>query len=137
MDKELEKLNELSGAVVDASFEVHRELGPGLFEKIYEEALILELRQRGILVEQQVAVYVSYKGKPINEEAYRIDLLVGGEIVVELKAVSTMLPVHHAQLMTYMRLKKKRIGLLINFFVPLIKEGISRKIIDYPEEKPL
>lgn len=130
---ELDELNKLSGAVVDAAMEVHREMGPGLFEKIYEETLERELKSRGLSVERQLAVYVSYKGEPINEEAYRIDLFVGGEIVVELKAVSALLPVHHAQLMSYMRLKKKRVGLLINFFVPLLKEGISRKIIDYPE----
>lgn len=117
--------------------EVHRELGPGLFEKIYEVALVHELRLRGLTVDQQLPIYVSYKGKVINEEAYRMDLLVGSEIVVELKAVTSVLPVHHAQLMSYMRLKRKRVGLMINFFVPLLKEGITRKIIDYPETKPL
>lgn len=134
---ELDELNKLSGIVVDAAMEVHREMGSGLFEKIYEEALERELKSRGLSVERQLAVYVSYKGEPISEEAYRIDLFVEGEIVVELKAVTVLLPVHHAQLMSYMRLKKKRVGLLINFFVPLLKEGISRKIIDYPESKPL
>lgn len=134
---ELDELNKLSGIVVDAAMEVHREMGSGLFEKIYEEALERELKSRGLSVERQLAVYVSYKGEPISEEAYRIDLFVEGEIVVELKAVTALLPVHHAQLMSYMRLKKKRVGLLINFFVPLLKEGISRKIIDYPESKPL
>jgi GxxExxY protein len=134
---ELDELNKLSGIVVDAAMEVHREMGPGLFEKIYEESLERELKARGLSVERQLAVYVSYKGEPISEEAYRIDLFVEGEIVVELKAVTALLPVHHAQLMSYMRLKKKRVGLLINFFVPLLKEGISRKIIDYPESKPL
>jgi len=130
---ELGELNKLSGTIVDAAMEVHREMGPGLFEKIYEDALERELKSRGLSVERQLGVYVSYKGEPIHEEAYRIDLFVGGEIVVELKAVSALLPVHHAQLMSYMRLKKKRVGLLINFFVPLLKEGIARKIIDYPE----
>ncbi len=134
---ELDELNKLSGIIVDAAMEVHREMGPGLFEKIYEESLERELRSRGLSVERQLAVYVSYKGEPIHDEAYRIDLFVEGEIVVELKAVTALLPVHHAQLMSYMRLKKKRVGLLINFFVPLLKEGISRKIIDYPESKPL
>ncbi|MCE2960283.1 MAG: GxxExxY protein [Akkermansiaceae bacterium] len=134
---ELDELNKLSGIVVDAAMEVHREMGPGLFEKIYEEALERELKSRGLSVERQLAVYVSYKGEPISDEAYRIDLFVEGEIVVELKAVSTLLPVHHAQLMSYMRLKKKRVGLLINFYVPLLKEGISRKIIDYPALIPL
>lgn len=134
---ELDELNRLSGKIVDAAMEVHREMGPGLFEKIYEEALERELKSRGLSVERQLAVYVSYKGESINEEAYRIDLFVNGEIVVELKAVSALLPVHHAQLMSYMRLIKKRVGLLINFFVPLLKEGISRKIIDYPELNPL
>ncbi len=134
---ELDKLNKLSGMIVDAAMEVHREMGPGLFEKIYEEALERELKSRGLSVERQLAVYVSYKGEPINEEAYRIDLFVNGEIVVELKAVASLLPVHHAQLMSYMRLKKKRVGLLINFYVPLLKEGISRKIIDQPESIPL
>jgi len=134
---ELDELNKLSGIVVDAAMEVHREMGPGLFEKIYEESLERELKARGLSVERQLAVYVSYKGEPISEEAYRIDLFVEGEIIVELKAVTALLPVHHAQLMSYMRLKKKRVGLLINFFVPLLKEGISRKIIDYPESRPL
>lgn len=134
---ELDELNKLSGIVVDAAMEVHREMGPGLFEKIYEEALERELKSRGLSVERQLAVHVSYKGEPISDEAYRIDLFVEGEIVVELKAVSTLLPVHHAQLMSYMRLKKKRVGLLINFNVPLLKEGVSRKIIDYPALIPL
>lgn len=134
---ELYELNRLSGIIVDAAMEVHREMGPGLFEKIYEESLERELKARGLSVERQLAVYVSYKGEPISEEAYRIDLFVEGEIVVELKAVTTLLSVHHAQLMSYMRLKKKRVGLLINFYVPLLKEGISRKIIDYPVSKPL
>ena len=134
---EIDELNKLSGIIVDAAMEVHREVGPGLFEKIYEESLERELKARGLTVERQLAVYVSYKGEPITEEAYRIDLFVEGEIVVELKAVTALLPVHHAQLMSYMRLKKKRVGLLINFFVPLLKEGISRKIIDYPESTPL
>jgi GxxExxY protein len=134
---ELDELNKLSGIVVDAAMEVHREMGPGLFEKIYEEALERELKSRGLSVERQLAVHVSYKGEPISDEAYRIDLFVEGEIVVELKAVSTLLPVHHAQLMSYMRLKKKRVGLLINFYVPLLKEGVSRKIIDYPALIPL
>jgi GxxExxY protein len=134
---EIEDLNKLSGIIVDAAMEVHREMGPGLFEKIYEDSLERELKSRGLSVERQLAVYVSYKGEPILHEAYRIDLFVEGEIVVELKAVTSLLPVHHSQLMSYMRLKKKRVGLLINFFVPLLKEGISRKIIDYPESKPL
>ncbi len=134
---EIDELNKLSGIVVDAAMEVHREMGPGLFEKIYEESLERELKARGLSVERQLAVYVSYKGEPISEEAYRIDLFVEGEIIVELKAVTALLPVHHAQLMSYMRLKKKRVGLLINFFVPLLKEGISRKIIDYSESRPL
>lgn len=134
---ELDELNKLSGIVVDAAMEVHREMGPGLFEKIYEESLERELKARGLSVERQLAVYVSYKGEPISEEAYRIDLFVEGEIIVELKTVTALLPVHHAQLMSYMRLKKKRVGLLINFFVPLLKEGISRKIIDYSESRPL
>jgi hypothetical protein len=107
---ELDELNKLSGIVVDAAMEVHREMGPGLFEKIYEEALERELKSRGLSVERQLAVSVSYKGEPISDEAYRIDLL---------------------------RLKKKRVGLLINFYVPLLKEGISRKIIDYPALIPL
>lgn len=134
---ELDELNKLSGIVVDAAMEVHREMGPGLFEKIYEESLERELKARGLSVERQLAVYVSFKGEPISEEAYRIDLFVEGEIIVELKAVTALLPVHHAQLMSYMRLKKKRVSLLINFFVPLLKEGICRKIIDYPESRPL
>lgn len=128
-----EELNRLSGDVVDVAMEVHRTFGPGLLEKVYELALEQELVLRGVAVERQLGVFVSYKGVLIDEEAYRIDLLVAGAILVELKTVASLLPVHEAQLVTYLKLMQKNLGLLINFNVPLLKDGIKRKVHNLPE----
>jgi GxxExxY protein len=127
------ELNELSGTIVDAALEVHREFGPGLLERAYEAALAKELASRGISSRRQVLAPVVYKGEILDEEAYRIDLLVEETIVVELKTVAALLPIHEAQIHTYMKLSGKCLGLLINFNVPLLKDGIKRHVINFPK----
>jgi GxxExxY protein len=127
-----EELNELSGVVIDSALEVHRIYGPGLLERVYEAALQKELLIRGVVSKRQVPVEVQYKGQPLEEEAYRIDLLVDDAIVVELKTVEALLPIHEAQLHTYMKLSNHRLGLLINFNVPLLRNGIKRHVINFP-----
>ena len=111
--------------VVDSAFQVHRELGPGLLEGVYEACLMEELSLRSIPVKRQVKVPISYKGRKINTDL-RIDLLVSDVVIVEIKSVDTMLPVFEAQLMTYLKMTGHRLGLLINFNVPLIKHGMRR-----------
>ena len=130
--KTKEELNDLSGQIIDAAMEVHREFGPGLLERIYEAALQRELAYRGIPSQRQVQTAVFYKGEFLDEEAYRIDLLVKESIVVEIKTVSTIIPIHEAQLHSYMRLSKKCLGLLINFNVILLRDDIKRHVINFP-----
>jgi GxxExxY protein len=120
-----QELNEISGKVVDAAFEVHSTLGPGLIESVYEACLTHELKQREVSFERQKSIPVHYKGV-VLEDGLRIDLFVQNKVVVELKAVEKLLPVHEAQLLTYLKLMKCRLGLLINFNVPVIKDGIQR-----------
>jgi GxxExxY protein len=124
---EIEKIGK---QIVNAAFEVHSELGPGLLESVYEICLVEELKNRGLFVERQVKLPVIYKGKELQKDFF-IDILVEKEIVIELKAVETLLPVHEVQTLTYMKLADMRLGFLINFNVPLIKQGIKRKINGY------
>ncbi|MCK6470241.1 MAG: GxxExxY protein [Planctomycetes bacterium] len=119
--------NEIAKIVVDAAFTVHKTLGPGLLESVYEAALAYELSSRGMKVERQVPVPVMYKGVQIGE-GFKMDLLVGEKVVLELKSVEKVAQVHKKQLLTYLRLADKRLGLLINFGAPLIKEGVSRVV---------
>ncbi|MEI8038955.1 MAG: GxxExxY protein [Verrucomicrobiota bacterium] len=128
-----DELNALSGTIIDAAMEVHREFGPGLLERVYEAALAQELSLRGISSRRQVAAPVIYKGEILDEEAYRIDLLVEELVVVELKTVPALLPIHESQLHTYMRLSHKCLGLLINFNVTLLRDGIKRHVINFPQ----
>jgi len=124
--------NEIAREVVDAAFKIHTRLGPGLLESVYETILIYELHKRGLDVEAQVSVPVVYEEVRIDK-GFRADLLVGGMIIVELKSVETMLPVHKKQLLTYLRLADKRLGLLINFGAARIKDGIVRVVNGLPE----
>jgi len=126
MNEPDEQVDGLAREVVDAALEVHRELGPGYLESVYEEALGVELELRGVAFERQVPVVVDYKGQSVGEG--RLDLLVGGELIIELKAVEALLPVHKAQVLSYLKATKKQLGLLVNFNVPLIKNGIKRII---------
>jgi GxxExxY protein len=118
-------LDVLARSVVDAAFKVHKTLGPGLLESAYEICLGVELRRRGISFETQVPMAITYEDVTF-ESAYRLDVLVDGRLIVEIKAVEKILPVHEAQVLTYLRLSGRRLGLLINFNVPLIKDGIKR-----------
>jgi len=119
------ELNEISGKIVNAAYMVHSTLGPGLFEKVYELCLVHELELAGLRVERQVPVAILYGDLDIPA-GYYIDLLVEGKVIVELKAVEQILPVHKAQLLTYLKLYNGRLGLLINFNVPRIRDGIER-----------
>jgi GxxExxY protein len=119
------EVNQITGSVVDAAMKVHTEVGPGMLEGVYELCLAHELRQRGLRVEEQVLVPVRYHGIEIPS-GYRIDLLIEGTVIVELKCVEKVLPVHKAQLLSYLRMSDKRIGLLINFNVAHLRDGISR-----------
>jgi GxxExxY protein len=116
---------EITEKIIGAAIEVHRHLGPGLLESVYEAALAYELTQAGLAVERQKPVSVAYKGLRFDE-GYRIDLLVGNAVVVELKCVDSVLPIHEAQLLSYLKLTGLKIGLLINFKVPVLKQGIKR-----------
>jgi GxxExxY protein len=119
--------NELSGEIIGAAIEVHRILGPGLLESLYEEALVLELQQRKVKVFRQVEVPVEYKGYRLANQL-RLDLLVDDLIVVEVKSVERILPVHEAQLLGYLRLTGKRLGLLINFNSAVLSRAVRRII---------
>ncbi|MBI2429495.1 MAG: GxxExxY protein [Ignavibacteriales bacterium] len=121
-------LNEVTGKIIDAAYNVHSTLGAGLLESVYQKCMLLELAERKLYVQRELVVPIRYKGYDIDAN-YRIDLLVENEVVVELKSVDQMLPVFEAQLLTYMKLANKRIGLLINFNVPVIKKGIKRIIL--------
>jgi GxxExxY protein len=122
---ELVRLNGLSGEIVDAAIAVHSVLGPGLLESAYEACLAYELRKRGLTVETQVALPVVYEAVHL-EVGYRIDLLVENVIVLELKACESIAAVHRVQLLSYLRLSGKPLGLLLNFHVALMKDGIVR-----------
>jgi GxxExxY protein len=120
-------LNDISYLIIQCAIEVHRALGPGLLESVYRACVMYELRQRqlGFVAEQLVPI--CYKGV-VLDSAYRLDMLVEDQIVVEVKAVETVLPVHEAQLLSYLRLMDKPLGLLINFNVPLLTDGVTRRM---------
>jgi GxxExxY protein len=117
---------------VDAAYKIHTKLGPGLLESAYEACLAYELTKRGYQVERQKPQPVIDDGLEI-EVGYRLDILVNGEVILELKSVEQVLPIHHAQLMTYLKLSGKTLGLLINFNVPVIKQGIRRVAMNHPD----
>ena len=117
--------NELTYEIRGAIFDVYNELGPGLLESVYEEALVFELQERGLKVERQMEVPIQYKGNELKTPL-RLDLLIENQIIVELKSVEEMKPVFAKQLLTYLRLLDKRVGLLVNFSTSNIREGIKR-----------
>ena len=116
--------------ILDCAFEVHKELGPGLLESIYEECLCEEIRNKGLKVENQVYLPLVYKGKKLNKN-FRIDILVEDAIILEIKSAIDIYTVDEAQLVSYMKLADKRLGYLLNFNVALLKEGIKRKDNNY------
>jgi GxxExxY protein len=121
------QLDRLAGSVIDAAFEVHEALGPGYGELVYEAALSLELEMRGLRFERQPVSLVKYKGRCVGEG--RLDLLVEGLLVVELKAVPALAPLHTAQVLAYLKATGHTLGLLINFNVPVLKQGIRRVVL--------
>ncbi len=129
MDDEIQD-DPLTESVIGAAIEVHRQLGPGVLESAYEECLAIELTQRGFTVERQVILPLTYKGHVI-EEAYRIDMIVNSKLVLELKAVDKILPVHETQLTSYLRLSGHTLGLLINFHAPVLYKDIRRRVNKY------
>jgi len=118
-------LNRLSSEVINAAISVHRELGPGLLESVYQACLAYELKDRGLAVETELAIPVIYRGIQI-ESGLRLDMLVEDQLIIELKSIEKILPVHVKQLLTYLRLANKPLGLLINFNENLLKDGITR-----------
>jgi GxxExxY protein len=119
---------ELTEQVIGAAIEVHKQLGAGLLESSYERCLCQELELRGIPFQCQVSLPITYKGLTLDA-GYRIDLIVADEVIVEVKALEKLLPIHEAQLLTYLRLSGKRVGLLINFNVARLTEGVIRRVL--------
>jgi len=122
-----EDYNKITSQIINSAIEVHKGLGPGLLESVYEVCLVSAMRERGLYIQKQVVLPVHYKGEALDKD-FVIDVLVNDLIVLELKSVETILPIHEAQLVTYLKLSNKKLGLLINFNVALLKEGIRRKI---------
>jgi len=125
--------NEISNKIIGAALEVHKVLGPGLLESAYEECLCYELNLQGLAFERQKSLPVEYKGIKLDC-GYQMDLVVEGKVVVEVKAVEKLLSIHEAQVLTYLRLSGLRLGLLINFNSPRIKDGIKRLVLGLKEK---
>ena len=119
---------EITEAIIGAAIEVHRELGPGLLESAYEECFCHELHLRDLSFQRQVELPVAYKGLKLDC-GYRLDVVVENAVIVELKSIEQISPIHHAQLLTYLRLAEKKVGLLINFNVAVLKNGIVRRVL--------
>ena len=120
--------NDLTGRIIGAAIEVHKALGPGLLESAYEECLCRELDLKELSYERQKELPIEYKGVKL-ECGYRLDVVVDGKVILELKACENMEPIHEAQLLTYLKLTNIKVGLLINFNVPVLKDGIKRVVI--------
>jgi GxxExxY protein len=122
------EIERVAHEIVDAAFKIHTKVGPGILESAYQTLMIYELTKRGLSVEKEVPVPVVYEDVRLDA-GYRLDLLVNGCVIVEIKAVEKLHPVHEAQLLTYLKLLNKRLGILINFNVKLIKDGIKRVVL--------
>ncbi|MGK7392247.1 MAG: GxxExxY protein [Candidatus Cyclobacteriaceae bacterium M2_1C_046] len=125
-----ETLNQISAVILDSAIAVHREMGPGLLEGVYQHCMVKELIIKDLKVYTMVQVPLHYKGEALNKD-YIIDILVEDEIILELKAVEGILPVHEAQIISYLKLANKRLGFLINFNVPLLKNGFKRFVNNF------
>lgn len=121
----MDDLNDLTGQIIGAAIEVHRHLGPGLLESAYEGCLLWELREKGLKVESQVPVPIRYKGMHLDA-GFRIDLLVHDRVIVELKAVEKIQPIHTAQILTYLKMTELRMALILNFNVTMMRSGVKR-----------
>ena len=125
---EADALNDLAKQVLDAAFRVHTALGPGLLESAYQACLVYELHKTGLDVATEVAVPVVYDGVQLTDVGYRIDILVAKQLVVEVKSIETVAPVHLSQLVSYLKLSDRRLGLLLNFNVDRLRDGIYRRV---------
>jgi GxxExxY protein len=128
-----QELNRISSQIIRAAITVHKELGPGLLESVYQSCLLIELNEMGLAVQSEVVLPIFYRGRKVSNHGFRVDLLVEDQIIVELKSVETVEPVHKKTLLTYLRLANKQLGLLINFNKSLLRDGITR-IINTPPE---
>ena len=126
------QLNLISSQVIKCAIEVHREIGPGLLESVYENCLEKELQMASLKVERQIQLPINYKGHRLKKK-FCMDMLVENEVILELKCVEQIQSIHEVQLLTYLKLADKRLGLLLNFNVPLMKKGIRRKVNQFPE----
>ena len=122
------ELNQLSSNIIRAAIRIHKELGPGLLESVYQACMLIKLKHMGIAVEGEKQFPIVYRGQEISDQGFRLDILVEDTIIVELKSVKTIKDIHKKQLLTYLRLTKKPLGLLINFNEVLLKNGITRVI---------
>ena len=127
------ELDDITGAIIDTALKIHTDLGPGLLESVYEIVLSREIQKRGLQVERQKAISFEYEGI-LFDEGFRIDLLVDGKVIVEIKSVEKLTPVHSKQLLTYLRLMNLPVGLLINFGASTLKEGLKRIVNNLPPQ---
>jgi GxxExxY protein len=132
MRESIMDINQLSSKIIKAAINVHIELGPGLLESVYQSCMVIELNEMELKVESEIALPITYRGQQIHQEGFRIDLLVENTIIVELKSVEHNKDIHKKQLLTYLRLARKPLGLLINFNEVLLKNGITRIINTKP-----
>lgn len=126
------EINEITELIIGAAIDVHRELGPGLLESAYQRCLRYELETRGVAIEFEKVLPVKYK-EVVLDCGYRLDLLVAGQVVVEVKSVEKLEKIHEAQILTYLRLTGCKVGLIINFNVPVLKDGVRRKVLGLQE----
>jgi GxxExxY protein len=126
------RLNDISKEIIGAAIEVHKTLGPGLLESVYQNCLFLELKERRLSFTAQAVIQINYKGTLIQKD-FVLDFLVEDQVIVELKSVETVLPIHEAQLLTYLKLADRPLGLLINFNVPKLTDGITRRVNNFKE----
>jgi GxxExxY protein len=130
--KETEQVNGITQQIIGSAINVHRALGPGLLESAYEKCLAFELVSRGLNVEQQKALPIKYRD--VNLDCgYRLDLVVEGVVIIELKAIEQLLPIHKAQLLSYLKLSGLKVGLLINFHTKILKDGLVRIVNNFPD----
>ncbi len=126
-ESEEDLINRVTDKIIGCAIEVHRGLGPGLLESAYEECLCFELSQNGLSFERQVSLPVTYKGVELDC-GYRMDIVVEDLVIIEVKAVEKLIPIHDAQLLSYLKLYEKKVGLLLNFHVPVLKKGLKRVV---------
>jgi len=132
---EKDRLDQITRRIIGAAIEVHKVVGPGLLESAYEACLAFELRQMGFKVEVEKPLPVAYKDVKLDC-GYRLDLVVEDSVIVEVKAVERLSPIHDAQLLSYLRLSHKRVGLLLNFHVRVLKDGLKRIVNEFPDDLP-